>query len=137
MKRQLQWRLELIEEILEPLDFASQIRSVLPVDAVGVAFSHRMAQMVYLSVAFPQVLSQMLDLSLLQHSDINVEVDCDGEMAEQKKQDDQSRTFVLRNASRRSKSVLAIEHAGGSGRCAIAREFSSADKCCCCPDGAA
>jgi hypothetical protein len=44
-----------------------------------------MAQMVYLSVAFPQVLSQMLDLSLLQHSDINVEVDCDGEMAEQNK----------------------------------------------------
>ena len=73
MLRQFQWRLELIKEILEPLDFASQIRSVLPVDAVGVAFSHRMAQMVYLSVALPQVLSQMLDLSLLQHIDINVE----------------------------------------------------------------
>ena len=136
MKRQLQWRLELIEEILEPLDFASQIRSVLPVDAVGVAFSHRMAQMVYLSVAFPQVLSQMLDLSLLQHSDINVESRLRRGNGGAK-QDDRSRTFVLRNASRRSKSVLAIEHAGGSGRCAIAREVSSADKCCCCPDGAA
>ena len=63
----LQRRLKFIEKILKPLDFTRQKHSVLPIDAICITFPNSVAQMLYLGIAFAQLIVQLLYLTLLQH----------------------------------------------------------------------